>query len=276
MENSNNIPTKNILNAFSISGEPVLLPGGEGTCYRVENTVLKPIKNEVEFSWLAKINNNLSSNHFRVPKSFKAKDGSFVYSEWTASEFLEGKHESKSYTKSIEVNKKFHKAIANTPKPDWFDKKADVFAISDKMAWGELPLPNFEPANNKLHILQKLLKENKLPNQLIHGDWGPDQILFHNTLKPAILDMTPYFRPADYSIADMMVSAIVNEDEKVSIIDLGKDLVDFDQLLLRALLFRTCTYIGFQIHPENNYDWTSVINKHLKVADSIIDYFSLK
>jgi hypothetical protein len=36
------IPSQDILNTFGVSGKPVLLPGGEGTCYRVGNVVFKP------------------------------------------------------------------------------------------------------------------------------------------------------------------------------------------------------------------------------------------
>lgn len=83
--------------------------------------------------------------------------------------------------------------------------------------------------------------------------------------------MTPYFRPADYPIADMMISALDHEGADVSILDLGKDIKDFDQLLLRAIVMRTCTYIEFQIHPENDRDWAPVIIRHLNLIDIIVD-----
>ena len=41
--------------------------------------------------------------------------------------------------------------------------------------------------------------------------------------------------------------------------------------MLRALIFRTCTYVGFQIHPENNYDWTPTIIKYVNLIDTIIE-----
>jgi len=82
--------------------------------------------------------------------------------------------------------------------------------------------------------------------------------------------MTPYFRPADYPIADMLLSAVVNDNADISILDLGKDIKDFDQLILRALIFRTCTYIGFQVHPENSYDWSPTIVEYLDLFDLVI------
>lgn len=266
-----NVPNQDVLNAFGVFGKPVLLDGGEGVCFRVDGVVLKLIKNSVEASWIADIYQNLTSDKFRVPKQIRAKDGSWVYKDWIASEFLDGEHRPGRYAEAIEISKIFHRALADIPKPNWFDQKTDVFAISDKIAWSELPLPDFKIANEQLKRISSLLRQNKLPNQLIHGDWGPGQILFHDTLPPAPLDMTPYFRPADYPIADMLVSAIANEGTDPSVLDLGKNIVNFDQLVLRALIFRTCTYIEFQIHPENDYDWVPVIIKHLNLIDIIVD-----
>src|SRR3989339_432644 len=261
------IPTQNILQAFNISGKLELLDGGQGTCFRIGNIVLKPTNNPIETSWLAEINNNLQSSEFRVPKYLTAQDDSFIFDGWTASEFLEGEHKTDNYAEAIELSKIFHNELKDIKKPDWFDKKTDVFAIADKIAWGELPLPNFEPARKQLENIFESLKENNLPNQLVHGDWGPGQILFSDPLPPAVLDMTPYFRPANYPIADMLLGAVANDNKDISIINLGKNIEEFDQLLLRALVFRTCTYIEFQIHPENDFDWTSKIKKYLDLFD---------
>lgn len=271
MTETKNIPSREILNAFGFSGEPVLLSGGEGTCYRVDNAVFKPVRNVFEASWIAEINNSLTGDKFRVPKPFQAKDGSWVYNGWTASEFLEGEHRPGHYAEAIELSKKFHKTLEGITKPSWYDKKTDVFPLSDRMAWGELPLPDFEITNKPLQKIFGLLRPNNLPFQLIHGDWGMGQILFHDTQPPAVLDMTPYFRPADYPIADMLIGAMANDGVDMSILNLGRGIKDFDQLLLRALVFRTCTYVGFQIHPENNQDWTPMINRYLNLIDIVID-----
>ena len=50
-----NIPNQDILNASGVSGKPVLLTGGEGTCFRIDDVVLKPIQNSIEVSWIADI-----------------------------------------------------------------------------------------------------------------------------------------------------------------------------------------------------------------------------
>ncbi|MFH1252966.1 MAG: hypothetical protein V1664_01385 [Candidatus Uhrbacteria bacterium] len=267
----NDIPNQKILNAFGVSGKPILLPGGQGTCYRVKDVVFKPTNDAIEASWLAEINNGLRSNKFRVPKPLLAKNGSWVFAGWTVSEFLEGEHRPGHYIEAIELNRVFCTVLINVSKPEWFDKKTDVFSIADKIAWGELSLPNFELTKEPLKRIFSFLRKNELPNQLIHSDWSLDQILFHNTLPPAVIDMTPYFRPADYPIADMIIEAVVWNGADLSILDLGKNIKDFDQLLLRALVFRICTYVGFQTHPENDRDWTTEISHYLKILDIIFN-----
>ena len=259
-----------ILNAFGVSGVPILLPGGEGTCYRINDVVFKPAKTDLEASWIAEINNNLTCDKFRVPKPIPAKNGAWVFDGWTANGFLSGEHRPGHYTQIIELSMVFHQSLVNTPKPDWFDNREDVFALADKMAWGEIPIPDFDITNGPLKKIFGLLHINRLPNQLVHGDWSPGQILFHDTLPPAVLDMTPYFRPENYPIADMLVSSIVDKNTDPSILDLGIPIADFDQLALRALIFRICTYVGFQIHPENTHDWTPVITKYLNTIDIVI------
>ncbi len=264
-----NAPNQNILKAFGVSGKPTRLKGGQGICYLVDNIVFKPSYSIVEASWMSDLYNNLSSNQFRVPKPIRAKNSKWIFNQWTANKFLEGKHEDENYAEAIKISKIFHKDLLQIPKPDFFDKRNDVWAVADKIAWGELPLPNFELTNKPLQQISKLLKKNKLPNQLIHGDWGPGNLLFSNTLPPAVIDVSPYWRPANFAIAVMIIDALVYEGADKSIINLCKNIEDFDQLLLRALVRRICEYIGHQNHIENTHDRYKDIMRHLNIIGII-------
>lgn len=266
----NNIPNQEVLEAFGAIGKPRQLAGGQGECYRIDNIVLKPTKDAVEASWIADIYSNLVSDQFRVPKPIRANDGSWVFNNWTASEFVEGVDGVGNYAEAVELSKVFHQALVGVPKPDFFETRNSVWAVADRIAWGELPVPNFKLTNEPLKKIFGLLKKNDLPNQLIHGDWGPGNILFSPNLAPAVIDFSPYWRPADFPIAIMMIDALAYEGADKSIIDLGKNIKDFDQLLLRALARRICEYIGHQNHPENKQDRSEDIIKHLKLIDTLI------
>ncbi|MBU1167447.1 TIGR02569 family protein [Patescibacteria group bacterium] len=266
-----NLPNQIVLEAFEVSGKPIRLKGGGGTCYRVDDIVLKPTKDIVVASWIAKIYDNLKSDEFRIPKPIRAKDNSWVYNGWTANKFVEGKHEDGNYDKAIKLSKIFHKALLGISKPTFFDNRNDIWAIADRIAWEELPPPDFELTNKPLRKIFGILKKNELPNQLIHGDWGTGNILFSKELGPAIIDFSPYWRPADFAIAVMIVDALVYEGADKSIIDLCSDIQNFDQLLLRALVRRICEYIGHQNHPENDHDRSDDIIKHLNIMEPIIN-----
>jgi len=163
-----NIPNQNILDAFSVSGTAIQLIGGEGECYRVGDVVLKPTRNSAEASWIADIYENLESDDFRIPQPVRAKNESWVYDGYTANKHLDGEIKKDNYLEAMELSKVFHNAIKDIEKVDFFDQKTDVFAIADRMAWGEMPIYDYEIANKAIEKLFALLKENQLPNQLIH------------------------------------------------------------------------------------------------------------
>lgn len=265
-----NLPSTQVLEAFNLKGNPVLLKGGQGTSYRIGEVVLKPTNDILEAKWLAEINSSLNSEKFRVSKPILSADGEWVFKGWTANTFLPGRHIRGNYAQLIQVSKDFHQALSKIPKPEFFDDRNDVWAIADRIAWGELPVPDFELTNEPLKKIFKLLKPNKLPNQLIHGDMGTGNVLFDDKLPPAVIDLSLYYRPADFAIAVMMIDALVYEGADKTILELGKDLKDFDQLLLRALVRRICEYIGHQNHPEAVKDFSPEIIKHLNIMDIII------
>ena len=72
--------------------------------------------------------------------------------------------------------------------------------------------------------------------QLVHGDLGGN-VLLHDSLPPAVIDVSPYWRPTGYADAIVVADAVAWEGA-------GDDLVERllrrqgEQLLLRAVLFR--------------------------------------
>lgn len=263
-------PLKEILEAFHLKGGPVRLAGGGGKTYRVDDAVLKHTRDEQMMSWLAEITENLKSDKFRVPKPLKSRENTWVYQGWIAHRFEEGRYYDDKYAESIMVCRDFHKAIAGIPKPDFFDRRTDVFHLADKMAWGELSLPDFSLTNVPLKRLFGSMQELNLPKQLIHGDWGPGNILFHDQLVPAVIDISPYFRPADFPVPVMMIDALAEGSVSAAILDLGRNIKHFDQLLRRALARRILEWVGFAMHPENDQDRTPEIFKRLDLIDLVL------
>jgi uncharacterized protein (TIGR02569 family) len=263
-----NVPNIDILRAFDVSGKPVRLVGGQGTSYLVDGVVLKPIDNEVEACWIADIYNNLDSSEFRVAKPVRAKNNSWVFDKWVAYNFINGEHLKNKHSETVEISKVFHKALEKIPKPSFLEGSDDAWAIADRIAWEESPIPKNKLTDEVFEKLFSNLQKNELPNQIIHGDIG-ENILFDSELAPAIIDFCPYWRPASFSIAVAIIDWIVWENADILIIDLYKKDKGFDQLLLRALIRRICEYIEHQ--KNNDRDYSGDMIKHVDITDYLIE-----
>ena len=78
------------------------------------------------------------------------------------------------------------------------------------------------------------------PSQLIHGDLSGN-VLLHHELPPAIIDFSPYWRPAAFASAIVVIDALVWEDADARLLAAAGPVDDFGQYLIRALIFRIVT-----------------------------------
>ena len=115
--------------------------------------------------------------------------------------------------------------------------REDRWSRADRMAWGERTLP-YSP---QLQVLLDLRRPLDLPAQLIHGDLTGN-VLFTAQKPPAVIDVSPYWRPMNYAtailVADLVCWHGVDPD---TVIKRVGQVAHFPQLLVRALLFRMVT-----------------------------------
>ena len=78
------------------------------------------------------------------------------------------------------------------------------------------------------------------PSQLIHGDLTGN-VVFDGQQPPAIIDFSPYWRPAAYASAIVIADALVWEGADSQVPDAVSYIDDFGQYLIRALIFRSVT-----------------------------------
>ncbi len=73
--------------------------------------------------------------------------------------------------------------------------------------------------------------------QIVHGDLTGN-VLFADHLPPAIIDLSPYWRPPTFASAIVVADALVWEGADRSLPASIGHLDDFGQSLVRALLYR--------------------------------------
>ncbi|MFD2352698.1 phosphotransferase [Nonomuraea ferruginea] len=80
-----------------------------------------------------------------------------------------------------------------------------------------------------------LLAPVAAPAQLVHGDLTGN-VLFHRGSPPAVIDFSPYWRPAPYADAIVVADALLYHDAEPDLVDaIGEDA---PRWLARALAFR--------------------------------------
>jgi uncharacterized protein (TIGR02569 family) len=242
-----------VLEAFGASGTPVPLEGGQGSSWRAGHAVLKPLAlGERELAWQAELFASISCDGFRVAHPLLARDGSLVVAGWCAWEAVEGRHEERRWPEIIAVGERFHAALAGVPRPEFIARRTDPWAIGDRVAWGDLPATDFAHVKH-LARLAAALEPIAAPSQLIHGDLTGN-VLFDDELPPTLIDFSPFWRPTAYASAIVVGDALVWEGAEEDILDAVAHVEDFDQYLLRALIFRAVADRLFRLHEPSRAD----------------------
>jgi hypothetical protein len=177
-----------------------------------------------ELAWQAEVFSSIEQVGFRVAQPLPT-----VIDGWAAFQYLAGDHRPGLWREIIRVGERFHAALAGLPRPDAIlDARTDAWAVGDRVAWGEAPFPELDDVLAAFDPVDA-------PSQLIHGDLTGN-VLFHDTLPPAILDFAPYWRPAEFASAIVVADAVNWEGASD---DLAH--VVHRQYLLRALVYRAVT-----------------------------------
>jgi uncharacterized protein (TIGR02569 family) len=230
-------PPPTVIEAFGASGEPVALAGGRGLAWRVDDLVFKPADlGPDELDWQADVLPTVQASDIRISIPQRASTGGLVVDGWTAWPYLSGEHRAGQWLEVISVGDRFHEAVAGLARPLFIAARTDPWAIGDRVAWGEAPI---DPYLDVAVVARQaeLRRPIDAPSQLIHGDLTGN-VLFDDDLPPAVIDLSPYWRPAAFATAIVVADALVWEGANDSLLDSVADIDDIGQMLIRALLYR--------------------------------------
>lgn len=235
------------------------------------DVVFKPADGDAEeLAWQARVFSQVRPAGFRLVRPRSTADGSLCVDGWCATEYVTGTHEARRWPEIIAVGERFHASVRGIPRPSFLDQRSGPWAVSDRVAWGEIPASEF-PHVRHLPELASALRPVTAPSQVIHGDLTGN-VLFDSRQPPAIIDFSPYWRPAAYASAIVIADALVWEGADRQILDAVAHIGDFGQYLVRALIFRAVTeWLFSQEAPppaaaEDGDPWARAVNLACQLA----------
>jgi uncharacterized protein (TIGR02569 family) len=270
-------PPAAIRAGFQVSqATPVELGGAWGDGWRCDRAVLVPSEDRARATWTAQMMDRVRPAGVSVARPLRSTDGRYAVGGWTARAFLSG-HRAPRFDETaasvLRFNEALDRAMQGEPRPAFLDMAArvsrgtaaggadggrvdalsetELFAVAESAAWaddptdllmpvmdlGVVPRDDVAAAMEKATGLILLREEVTAPDQLVHGD-ALGCTVYDGYADPAIVDFVPAWRPTGWSVALLVVDAIAWANAEDGLLDRWSHLQDFDQLLLRAVLFR--------------------------------------
>lgn len=232
-------PPESALRAFGVEEPPRPLPGGQGSSWVAGQLVIKPGGDPVH-EWLAEALDDVMADGFRLAVPVRTLHGSWSCEGWTAARWVEGSEPDhtklSTWLNILKAGRAFHRAVAHLDRPDCLDARDDWWAVADRAAWGEYVIhfrPEFADLSRRLQRALKPLG----PPQIVHADLTGN-ILFSPTLPPAVIDISPFWRPQEYAEGIVVADALCWHDAQASLLEQAGVSA---AAVARALLFRMAT-----------------------------------
>jgi ribosomal protein S18 acetylase RimI-like enzyme len=233
-----------VLKEFGVHETPQKLPGGSVEVSRVGDIVIKHISEtslENNHSpdlagWIAEFSAKITQDGFRIPKGVPTVDGKWITDNgWTAWTFVEGSHATETdVPQCITAIQKLHEVLKDIPKNTLLDDSHTPWAKAQKWCLGDKPEyvnPKLKEYVDRLYDLRKPIEV--APDQLMHGDLNPENILVAPSLPPAFIDFSPFWGPPELAMA-IFANFIGPRKGNAEVLGHFKDLPNFDQMLIRA------------------------------------------
>jgi uncharacterized protein (TIGR02569 family) len=217
-----------------------------GVAWRCGDTVLKPAANAAEAAWVAQTLDPLEPEEVRVARPVRSTDGRWVVSGWSASHNISGRPEPR-HDEVVAMSLRLHSATVDLPRPRFLDLRQDIYALADRMAWGEEDYAlRLEKGGRLFDVLSASRRKMTVRPQVVHGDLFGN-VLFTGNAPPGLLDFTPFWRPVEWAAAVAVIDALAWGGSDPAIVERWSHLPEWPQALLRALLFRLALHA---LHPR--------------------------
>ncbi len=225
-----------IAGLYGADQQPTMLTGGQNTTWKAGDLILKPAA-PTSGSLAELICEIPVTDALRLPKPLKSIQGHWVESGYVAWTYLQGETMRGRYEEKIVICDLFSAAFSGIARPNLLDQRKDAWAMADRVTWNEHDARYIPPFQKLINKVRRHLVAVDLREEIIHGDMAGN-ILFEESMPPAVIDITLYWRPINYAKALLIVDAVTWEGADPSIYNLVRYNAAMDQLTLRAALRR--------------------------------------
>lgn len=279
-------PPSHVVSAFGLeSGAPGQLGAG---AFRYGGVVLSTAGDPARAGWSARVRETLAPAGFRVARPVRSSDGRYIISGWRADTYVEGSAQPR-FDELVAASIRLQQALSGLARPRFLIgplpallAESDLYLVADRAAWeadpsrylsgvanwpGDTVLAEHqEQVLGMFRALTPLREPLHLPCQVVHGDFL-ETVVFHGSADPGVTDLVPYWRPANWGTALVVIDALVWGDADPALPGRWAHLADFPQLMLRALLFRLAVHL---LHPKATEPTAQRLGRAVDVVRSFV------
>jgi uncharacterized protein (TIGR02569 family) len=235
-------PPPEVLLAFGATETQLhRLTGGRGGAWLAGDVVLKRASGPVH-DWVSSILAEVEPRGFRLAPALRAPNGGWSVDGWAAWRRVEGavppRPTASTWVEMVTTARAFHEALEHLDRPACLAARVDPWAVADRIAWRERRLAWPEGLAPTVARLEGALAPLG-PPQVVHGDLTTN-VLFADDLPPAVIDISPYWRPTAYAEGVVVADALCWHGASVEVVARTGVPVP---AVARALLFRLATAV---------------------------------
>jgi uncharacterized protein (TIGR02569 family) len=271
-------PPVEVMRAFGVLVDDVRpLPGGQQVAWTDGRLVLKPVGYPPEHAWVSEVCAAwTASDVIRVPEPVRPSPATWAEDSWTFDGW--GAHvlvPGRDVDLVVEIHRvheasvAFHEAVAGLVRPAFVDARDDPWSFGDRVAWEDVEPVGDDETLGLIARLRAAVVPVSAPDQVIHGDILGN-VLVADGLPPAVIDWPPYYRPVGMANAIAATDAVTFNGAPLSLLDDWSDGHDWNQLLVRALLYRLATTGWFATRGRLRGVLSTHADDSCRVVDAVL------
>ncbi|MBM9465784.1 TIGR02569 family protein [Nakamurella leprariae] len=236
-------PPGHVLAAFGSPTDAGAWSDGPGVAgWRCGDLVVVPVRtgSAVQAAWTSGVLDQLDVPGLRLARPVRASDGRWVIAGWRAQRVVTGDPEPR-FDDLIAVSLSLHDALSRLPEPRFLRDRTGAVGLADHLTWDAVEPGGVIGAGHGARLFQRLAAARRpldLPLQVVHVELTGD-VLFAGAAPPAVVGLTPLWRPAPWASALVVVDGIAHGGAGLELAERWSGrFPDWPELLRRAMLFR--------------------------------------